>query len=352
MRRDAALVLLVLGLGLTACRSNPGAPRYPTARPPALAANGPARAPAEVAIGVLALPWWTLAGSRDSFILERPASEVHAGARLGPIRTADHLVDGAEVDDLRCAWMIVPMGDPRPCLGRTRADARAHTTGVLAALDEALRGEAGAIGAAAVADVRCFVHAGSALARAWCEGVALAPLAAGAPAAPGSAAIRTTAVPVTSLGDGEVSNPPSRLVVLADTSVGAHGRRLTSGFSFGLRYRPVEATIGLVLFDDDAGQQAGMGGGLLGRYPLGASRADVVVGVSAHAVATNGATNPDFASLYQGFIGLAYQSPWRWGGRAQPWAQLRLGAATGGAIDDPFVPAIDLHLGLSSPERR
>ena len=59
----------------------------------------------------------------------------------------------------------------------------------------------------------------------------------------------------------------------------------------------------------------------------------------------------DFPAGY-GFAGIAYQSSWRIGGYAQPFVQLRAGAARTTGMDAKTLPMLELHLGLTTPERR
>lgn len=86
---------------------------------------------------------------------------------------------------------------------------------------------------------------------------------------------------------------------------------------------------------------------------VGSSRFDLIAGGAALATAPNNSTNPDVDSIYQGFVGIAYQTPWQWlaNAHAQPFIQLRVGAARGSALDGT-APLVELHLGLSTPERR
>jgi hypothetical protein len=150
---------------------------------------------------------------------------------------------------------------------------------------------------------------------------------------------------------------PTRLVFYADGSAGVLGTKAVVASTLGIRYRPFE--VGFCILDLQRESVAPQDRGLVGlgitglvRLALGDSRADAIAGVSAVAAFRNGATNPDFDGLYHGFVGLAYQSPWRIAGTAQPYAQLRAGAAYGTAVAATLVPMVELHLGLSTPERR
>jgi hypothetical protein len=90
------------------------------------------------------------------------------------------------------------------------------------------------------------------------------------------------------------------------------------------------------------------------RKSLGTSRFDLLLGASAVATAQNGATNPGFDGLYQGFGGIAYQTNMslRLFGGGQPFLQLRAGTAYEGGAVQRASPIVELHLGLSSPEAR
>lgn len=273
---------------------------------------------------------------------DEPGTPPIRGRVLGDLRSADLPIDDL-YGALQCAWQIVPMGDPRPCHGMTRNDAMAAVRESIDHVRNDLRQRAAAIGADVVADIRCFAEARPA--RLWCEGIAKSATASAAsehdPAAPIEYAPRT---------------PGARFTVLGDGSVGTLGKQVVVGTMLGIRYRPVE--LGLYILDLSRNSLApketgrvGLGGTALLRKALRRSRADALVGVSALATLQNGATNPSADSLYHGFLGFAYQSSWRISGVAQPFAQLRVGAARGSEIDKTL-PMLELHLGLSTPERR
>ena len=168
----------------------------------------------------------------------------------------------------------------------------------------------------------------------WCEGTAIAVTGVSAPKEPGT-----------------------RFLVVADASVGALGDQPVVGTTLGVRYRPLEfgfyiADLSRESFAPQDNGLVGLGGTLLGRIALGRSRADAIAGATAAVVLQNGATNPAVDPLYYGFAGIAYQSPWRIGGYAQPFVQLRAGAARTTGMDAKTLPMLELHLGLTTPERR
>ncbi|MBA3461153.1 MAG: hypothetical protein H0T46_14410 [Deltaproteobacteria bacterium] len=341
MRTRAVVAVVLVG-----CASNPGNPAYPTTRPAPLATVGAPRASETVRIEMKQLPWWTLAGTNERFIvkLDDDAETTTRGRILGPVRTRDVVLASDVFAAVACAWQIVPMGDPRPCGNTTREEAMAIAKD---AIDEAraeLRARAGDAGAGVVTDVRCFAESRRE-AHLWCEGTALAVDAA--PNGSDPAAPRSTTVPFAS----------TRFLLVADGSVGMLADRPIVGSTIGFRFRPFE--LGFYILDlgrksvsPSEDGQVGLGLTLVGRFAIGRSRADAIAGVSAVAAFQNGATNPDFDGLYHGFVGLAYQSSWRIGGAAQPFAQLRAGVASGQAIGNEAVPMLELHLGMSSPERR
>jgi hypothetical protein len=302
-----------------------------------------------VQLELRALPWWTEAGGPEAFILGFPAPtrDPTSGRKLGAVRSDDVPLSDPVYRAIRCAWMIVPVGDPRPCEG-DRAIAIEESHAAIAEVHAQLRARAGDAGASGVGDVRCFAeHAPAAgTARLWCEGTAL------------SVAEDSRAPSVTPRGlqpaGYEQTLVGTRLVLFADGSAGMRGGAPYLGSSFGLRYRPLELGLAVLSFDPSQDQprtrRIGLGATLLVRHPIARSRADALAGVTALAVAPNGATNPDFDGLYHGFVGVAYQTSWRLMGVAQPFAQLRLGAARGTGF--PTAPMLELHLGLSTPERR
>lgn len=351
-----AVRAMVISLALAGCAGNAGLPRFRTARPAPLPRVGALPADHRVRVELEALPWWTIAGTDRAFVLgfDEPAGPPTAGRRVGPVRSRDVMLAEHELDLIRCAWKIVPMGDPRPCPEMRRVDAMVAARPFIDRARADLRAQSRRAGAGVVAGVRCFAEhsrrfTGGHL---WCEGVAVVP-SGDEPAPPVAVIEPDPAAPI----DREPRLTGTRLVLHADGSAGMLGGKPIVGSTLGLRYRPFE--IGFYILDLQRESVAPMDGGLvglgvtgLGRFALGHTRADAIAGLSALAVARNGATNPDFDGLYQGFVGLAYQTPWRIAGVAQPFVQLRAGVAHGATVSGMAAPMVELHLGLSSPERR
>jgi hypothetical protein len=383
---------------VAAACGNAGLPAFESSRPRPLASVGPPRATTDVRIAMKSLPWWTVAGTSEAFVLgfDDNAAPPPRGRRIGALRSRDIDLAPDIYDAVRCAWQVVPMGESRPCSRTSRTDAMAIARDAITEARAELRAHAGDAGAGAVIDVRCFaerdrmpVDDDRGGARLWCEGVALDTgehIAVGAspdggqvphreqathheqathreqdptPAADGQP-VALDADPAAPI-DHEPRLPGTRLVLLADASIGFLGKRPIVGSTLALRYRPFE--LGFYILDlqrdrvsprDDGLVGIGMTG--LGRIALGRTRADAIVGVSSVVAAVNNTTNPDFESLYHGFAGVAYQTPWRIAGAAQPFVQLRAGAATGGVVTSiaaaRAVPMFELHVGLTSPERR
>jgi hypothetical protein len=347
-------------IACAACANNPGIPKYPSAQPAPLAPVAAPRDAKSVRVEMKPLPWWTLAESSRQFVLgfDEPDMQPTPGARIGAVRSRDIALDDRIYSATKCAWEIVPMGDPRSCQHTTRETAMEIARDAITEARAELRARAADAGAGVVGDVRCFAEQlrvapdDTASARLWCEGVAIVPTVATSPvvaasdeidpAAPISHAPRVT---------------PTRLVFYADGSAGVLAAKPVIASTLGVRYRPLE--VGFYILDlqresvvpQDQGL-VGLGLTALVRYAIGESRADAIAGVSAIAAFQNGATNPDFDGLYHGFLGLAYQSPWRIAGTAQPYAQLRAGAAYGTAIAAKTLPMVELHIGLSTPEKR
>lgn len=353
-------VALVAVIG-AAC-GNPGLPAYDTSLPPPLKPIGPPRDATTVRIAMKPLPWWTVAGGHDAFILgfdDQASTPVPSGERIGAVRSRDvELVDHV-FEAVRCAWLTVPMGESRPCTQTTRSEAMAIARDAITEARAELRAHAADAGAGAVVNVRCFAERDAARSRLWCEGVALAVpsserIARARPDAPPPEVVEPDpAAPI----DREPALTETRFVLVADASVGMLGKRPIVGSTLGLRYRPLE--LGFYILDlqreslaprDDG--VVGIGVTALGRIALGDTRADAIIGGSAVIAATNNTTNPHFDRLYHGFGGLAYQTPWRIGGVAQPFVQLRAGAAYGSVTASRVLPMLELHVGLTSPERR
>ncbi len=423
MQRSTLAVLVALALGATAACGNAGLPAFENTRPKPLAPVGPARDSRTVRIEMKSLPWWTVAGTSEAFILgfdDTDASPRTGGTRLGAVRSRNIDLSSELYDAVRCAWQVVPMGDSRPCSRTSRTEAMAIARDAITEARAERRAHAGDAGAGAVVEVRCFAQRervprddAPGAAHLWCEGIALDPgervAASGArvpdravttnrgrtdsaPADPTPAAA-TDASPADNAPadldpaapiDHEPRVPETRLVLLADASIGMLGTRPIVGSTLALRYRPFE--IGFYILDLQRESLApredglvGIGITALGRIAIGRSRADAIIGISSVAAAVNNTTNPTFEGLYHGFAGIAYQTPWRIAGAAQPFVQLRAGAAAGGVVNaisgagssgtgtggtgtsggfgatiagTRVVPMLELHVGLSSPERR
>lgn len=354
--------IAIAGVAIAGCSGNAGVPRYRTTTPAALPIAGAPRPPDAVRTDFKPLTWTTLAGGDQHFVLgfdESPLSPA-AGKALGPVRSRDVVLAEHAFVALRCAWKIVPMGDPRPCFQMNRKEAMEQSEAPIEDALANLRIQAGDAGAGAVRDIRCFAaQSRRPEGRLWCEGTAIV-LANNAPAgsppglAPVGSAYRSADPSPGAAIDHAPRTPGSRLVLHADGSVGLLGRLPMVASTIGLRYRPYEVGFYIVdLTRDDRNRGlVGIGLSALGRLPLGGSRFDGIAGLSATAVAANGATNPDFDGLYQAFAGIAYQTNWRIAGSAQPFVQLRAGIARGTDLAPKAVPMLELHFGLSTPESR
>jgi hypothetical protein len=147
----------------------------------------------------------------------------------------------------------------------------------------------------------------------------------------------------------------TRLAIVAGASAGVLGRSWFSGADLGLRYRPVELDFHVVDFHRTTQpQRVGVGGDLLGRMRLPHGSLDALVGASATAAAQNGAINPKFGGIFAGFAGLGAQARTKLFGVAQPYVSVRAGIERGDVAGDGtkrIAPMIELHFGLSSPER-
>lgn len=332
-------------------------PRFDLAGPPPLLSVAPTISADAVRIELNRNPWWTSAGTETDFILGLPAPDTDAtrGRVLGDLRSHNIGLSVEDLADLRCAWQIVPVGQSRPCQGPRDAAITAVTPLVDRALGQ-LRDQAGRAGVPVVRDVRCFAKrdprclpTGSgqdcdwADARMWCEGHALAPA--------------SSAVP---FGDERPAAldevPSSRLALVAAASAGGSGPAWFSGADLGLRFRPLELDFHVLDFHHTMhANRVGFGGDLIGRLRLGGSSADVLAGMSATAAAQNGATNPKFDGLFGAFAGVGYQTRTKWFfDVAQPYISLRGGVVRGDVDGDGAIrwsPMIELHVGLSTPER-
>ena len=353
--------IAVLAVLCAACANNPGVPRFRSTTPAPLSPVAAPRAAQAVRIEMKALPWWTVAESSRYFVLgfDEPDVTPTRGAPIGAVRSRDVALDDHIYSAVKCAWEIVPMGDPRACSSMTRETAMELAHDAITEARAELAARAADAGAAEVGDVRCLAEqlpqrsSAGAPARLWCEGVAMAAPDASPDEASAVASTVDPAAPITH----DPRMTPTRLVFYADASVGVLETRPVVASTLGIRYRPFE--VGFYILDLQRESVVPQDRGLVGlgltallRHAIADSRADAIAGVSAVAAFKNGATNPDFDGLYHGFVGLAYQSSWRIAGTAQPYAQLRAGAAYGTAIAAKTVPMLELHLGLSTPERR
>lgn len=229
MRSPRWLAVIILA----GCGGNISVPASGTAMPPALAVVGDPQPPELVRIEREALPWWTLAGTARRFILglDETAGRRSAGPRLGPIRSHDVALSPSLFSAVRCAWKIVPMGDPRPCVELRRTEAMAVSqTAIDSALAD-LRAQAGKAGVRVVGDVRCFAEQfpQSGDARLWCEGAALA--AADEPGRPVAAFAPDAGAPI----EHAPRSPATRFVLHADGSAGMLGDVPIVGATIGLR---------------------------------------------------------------------------------------------------------------------
>jgi hypothetical protein len=348
-------------IACAACANNPGVARFRATAPAALVPVGPPRDARSVRVEMKPLPWWTVAESSRYFVLgfDEPEHPVTHGAPIGAMRSRDVALDAEIYDAVKCGWEIVPMGDPRACSGMTREQAMEISHDAITEARAELRAKAADAGAGVVGDVRCFAEelpahdAATAPARLWCEGIAMAGTAAVADAIAEAQDEIDPAAPIT----GAPRMTPTRLVFYADGSAGMLDTKAVVGSTLGIRYAPFE--VGFYLLDLQRESVVPQDNGLVGvgltallRHAIRGSRADAIAGVSAVAAFKNGATNPDFDGLYHGFVGVAVQSPWRIAGVAQPYAQLRAGAAFGTAVAAKTAPMLELHIGLSTPERR
>lgn len=351
---------------ISAACGNPGLPAYDTSRPPPLKPVGPARDAATVRIAMKPLPWWTVAGGRDAFVLgidTRASNAAPAGTRIGAVRSRDVELADHVFAAVRCAWLTVPMGESRPCTQTSRTEAMAIARDAITEARAELRAHAADAGAEAVANVRCFAERDVARSRLWCEGVAVSAPSSTRPSERIARARPDASPPEVTEPDpaAPVGHEPAltetRFVLVADASVGMLGRRSIVGSTLGLRFRPLE--VGFYILDLQRESLAprddgvmGIGVTTLGRIALGNTRADAIIGGSAALASRNNTTNPHFERLYHGFGGIAYQTPWRIAGAAQPFVQLRAGAAYGGVTASRVLPMLELHVGLTSPERR
>jgi hypothetical protein len=330
----------VLAIVVVGCASSP---QYEGIAAPKLA-DAPTRHDAdEVRIEVRPTQWYDTSRVGDVFMLAfaAPNAPPTQGHAVGALRSDDVHVESTDV--MRCAWQVVPMGDLRPCVGITRVEAMAAVQPAIHQAFDELRTRAGQAGATVVGSVRCFSTLASEQPHLWCEGTALVP----DPNRPEPVEVDPSQ-PTTA----DIPVATNRLGLAADGGVTMLGTTPLVTAALVLRYRPI--TIAWELGDvKDRRNLVAVGASALWRIALPPAGLDAIVGGQASAVATNNATNPTFHGLYTGFTGVMYQSPWRISGVAQPYVQLRIGAAHGHDImATPTVPMFGLAIGLSSPEKR
>jgi hypothetical protein len=352
------LVILAIAFA-AACANNPGVPKYSgTKRPPPLKAVGAPLPASSVAVRMAVLPWWTL-WDANSFVLSfdhNPADDRPIRGRpIGAIRSRDIELHDDLFEAVRCAWS----GETKLCGDRSIKSAGEQAHDAIAEARAELRARTADAGADIVGNVRCFAErrktadpAEPGPSKLWCEGVAYSAVSADV-VAEEIQLERDPAAPI----DHAPRLAETRFTLVADAGVGMQGGKPIVSSTLGIRYRPIE--VGFYILDlqresvapKDTGL-VGLGLTVLGRKQLRKrSGADAILGGSAIAAFQNGATNPDIDGLYQGFVGLAYQSRLNiWHG--QPWVQLRAGGATGTAVKNRVQPLVELHLGLATPERR
>jgi hypothetical protein len=298
------------------------APRFPHWEPPALTAAPIPR----IRIEPATQGWWILEVKAADFWLALPVPASRANGRvLQPVRTRTVPLDPITYTALDCAWNIGSKCD-------SIEDARATAHGPLQQALDDLRARVGAVGGTVAAETRCF--AAQVPDRLWCEADAVA-----------SDGPIVEHDPEDSPADPPAFTP-TRFALSADGSVTMVGRVPAPGTTVALWYRPIE--VGFEVIDleyDGTGRRLeGVGGTALARIGV-RPQLDLLAGTSAAAVAPNGATNPSFAGLFQGFVGASYRSRWQWH-MGNAFVQLQVG----GARDDGvFRPVFGLHIGLVTP---
>jgi hypothetical protein len=325
----------VLAISLVGCAASP---HYASTTPPPLASTEHHDGD-EVRIEVRPSQWYDTDHVGGAFILAFPAPHAPPtpGRSLGAVRSDDIAFDTA--DTMRCAWQVVPMGDDRPCSGISRVDAMTEVQPAIHRAFDELRARAGQAGATVVIGVSCYTT--FAQPHLWCEGTALLP----DPQRPDRVEVDPSE-PTTA----EPELATNRLALAADGGVTLFGSQFARTASFALRYRPLSFAWELAALNDG---RFAIGASALWRFALpGAPGLDAILGGEASAVAPNNSTNPEFHGLYEAFTGVTYQSSWKIEGKAQPYVQLRVGAAHGHDLfASPTEPVFGLAIGLSSPER-
>jgi hypothetical protein len=337
--RSLSIMRAVLAIGLAGCATSP---QFEGTTAPKLVDSPAPRAASEVRIEVRSTEWYDTDRSGDAFMLAFPASSDPAtiGRSLGGVRSDDLPLDSS--DPMRCAWQVVPMGDPRPC-NVPRAQAMAEVQPVIHRAFDELRERAGRAGATVVANVACFTTFDPA--HVWCEGTALVP----DPTRPD----RVEVDPSTpTAADLPIAKSP--LVLTADADAMLFGKTFSQVAAIGLRYRPVELAFDVGQLHNDLPNQTvyfGLTAQL--HIPL-RSGFDLIAGGAANVVVpNNNSVNPIFRGLFEAFTGVAYQAETRIAGKAQPYIQLRAGVAHSHdrEISSPTEPLVGLVVGLSSIDR-
>jgi hypothetical protein len=301
---------------LAACAT---APRFAHVEPAAIAAAPSAR----VRIEPGTQPWWAVVNHADFWFALPVHTAAVPGVRLRPVRTSSVALDEPTYAAVACAWKI---GADCGSLSEARAVAHAPLS---AALDD-LRARVAALGGNVAADTRCFAVRD----RLWCEADALRAEGEVAEVDP----------------EGPPSEPaapsPTRFALSADASVSMVGSVLAPGTTVALWYRPIEVGFEVVDLSRDGTARGlvGVGGTALARFGV-RPQLDVIAGGSTTAIAPNGATNPHFTGLYEGFVGASYRSQWRWH-MGNGFVQLQVGGAREDAVTRPMV---GLHIGLVTP---
>lgn len=307
---------LLIVVGCVACTA---APRFARVEPAPLAASPAPR----VRIEPAAQPWW-IVQTGGAFWLALPAAASRAkGTLLRPIRTTTVELDDDAYAAVVCAWQI-----GSDCASVANARAAAHLP-LEHAFDD-LRARVAATGGSVAAQTRCFAERD----RLWCE----------------ANAVRADGVVAESDPEGPPSVAPTftptRFALSADASIAMVGRVPAPGTTVALWYRPIEVGFQVIDLSRDGTdrQLVGVGATVLARFGV-QPQLDLLAGGSTTAVAPNGATNPQFAALYEGFIGASYRSRWQWH-LGNGFVQLQIG----GARDQgTFKPVFGLHVGLVTP---
>ena len=333
--RSHSRMRAVLAMSFVGCAASP---HYASTAPPPLPSSEHHDAN-EVRIEVRPTQWYDTDRVGGAFMLAFPAPRAPAtqGRPLGAVRSDD--IELETVMTMRCAWQVVPSGDDRPCSGISRVDAMTEVQPAIHRAFDELRARAGQAGATVVAGVTCYTTFDRP--HLWCEGRALVP----DPRLPDRVEVDPSE-PTTA----EPELATNRFALASDGGVTMFGGTFARTASLALRYRPLSFAWELGAFNDG---KFAVGISALWRFAVPhAPGLDAIVGGEASAVAPNHSVNPTFHGLYEAFTGLAYQTSWKIEGKAQPYVQLRVGAAHGhDVMTSPTEPVFGLAIGLSSPER-